>query len=382
MQLNNLTIVQEETVIDNGAITIDGGLITSISHQSQHNSSAFDGAGLIAIPGMIDLHGDMIEREIEPRPRSRLPVEMAVLELDKRMASAGITTSFAALSFAHFGGMEEDTEPSLRVENVARHIIEEIDRIRPQLLTDIQVHARFEVTYPNAVPVLGALIEKGLVKLVSLMDHTPGQGQFRDLEQYISYMANWYQTDRSGVEANIQQLMDGKEQSLHNLQEIGKLAVEHGLLLASHDDDTRDKVAMMGDAQVTLSEFPITLEAAAAAKERGMWVAMGAPNAMRGKSHSGNLSAKDALDAGLLDILMTDYYPPAMLQAAFQWIADGALDLPEAVRMVATNPAKAARLTNRGSLSEGFAADIALIAPGAYPRVVATMRNGQFVYRQ
>lgn len=382
MWFSNVSVVLSEETLPHGSICIEDGIIADVREgPAPHAHSApFDASGLVAIPGIVDLHGDMIEREIEPRPGSRFPVEMAVHELDKRLAATGVTTSYAALSFADLA-RNEQSQNGLRVENVARTIVQTINQMRPDLLTDMRIHARFEVTYPNAIPVLESLIDQAQIHMISLMDHTPGQGQFRDLETYVRYMTNWLKTERAVVEANAQELMAGQSQAIHNLREVGTRAQQHGLVLASHDDDTPEKVALMAEVQTTISEFPITLEAARAAKERGMWIAMGAPNALRGGSHSGNLSAADVLEAGLLDILMTDYYPAAPLHAAFHWAQQERLPLHQAIRLVSTNPARAAGLTDRGALVPGLRADIVFIRPDPTPRVVATLCRGRFVHR-
>jgi len=379
MWLSNLSVVLADQTLPQASICVEDGHIAEIRPGPAPQGSKFSGSELIAIPGIVDLHGDMIEREIEPRPGSQFPVDIALLELDKRLAAAGVTTHFAALSFAEFTRSDASAN-ALRVEEVARNIVQTINRLRSSLLTDVRIHARFEITYPNAVPVLEALIEEDQLHLISLMDHTPGQGQFRDLEAYVSYMTNWLKAERAEVEATVRQLMAGHDQAIHNLREVSALARQHGVVLASHDDDTVEKVELMADVQTVISEFPITADAARAAKARGMVVAMGAPNALRGGSHSGNLSAKEVLQAGLLDALMTDYYPAAPLHAAFAWAQQGLLPLHAAVNLIAANPARAAGLTDRGALEPGQRADIVLIRPGLTPRVVATLCAGRFVF--
>ncbi len=383
MWIDQLALVLPDRVIERGAIRIEDGYIAAIRNGDAPQPATIHGAGLLAMPGLVDLHGDMIERELEPRPGSRVPLEIALRELDKRLAATGITTAYAALSFAEWAKKEGDSA-TLRFEEAVRQMIHEINVLRPTLLTDFRIHARFEITFPNAVPILEELIAEGQLDMVSLMDHTPGQGQYRDLESYISYMARWLNVDRRDVETSARELMEGQAQALQNLRAVGNFARNHSLTLASHDDDTVAKVALMAEVGATFSEFPITLEAAQAAKAAGMWVAMGGPNALRGASHSGNMSAKSVLQAGLLDILMTDYYPAAMLQAAFAWVNAGLLTLPAAAKLVADNPARAAGLHDRGRLVEGMRADLLLLKLDSlkrFPKIIATLRNGRFIYR-
>jgi alpha-D-ribose 1-methylphosphonate 5-triphosphate diphosphatase len=380
MWLENLKIVLPDAVLDRGAIGIEAGQIVEVREGDAPTRDAFNGAGLWALPGLVDLHGDMIEREIEPRPDSFFPVELALRELDKRLAATGITTAYAAFSFVEWS-LQNKQAAAVRIDQTVRRMIHEINALRPTLLTDLRIHARFEITYPNAIPVLEELIAEGQIQMVSLMDHTPGQGQYRDLESYVAYISRWLNTDRTGVEESMRRLLANKGQALNNLWEVGGFARRHGLVLASHDDDTVEKVQLMAEVGTSFSEFPITLAAAQAAKERGMWVAMGGPNALRGKSHSGNLLARDVLQAGLLDILMTDYYPAAPLHAALRWVEEGLVTLPQAAALIATNPAQAAGLADRGRIGPGTQADLVLVKPGATPQVAATLRQGRFIYR-
>jgi alpha-D-ribose 1-methylphosphonate 5-triphosphate diphosphatase len=161
------------------------GLHSSGLHSSGLHGAGLHGAGLVAIPGLVDLHGDMLEREIEPCPGTALPIEMTLLELDKRLAASGVTTAFAAISFS------EHHANHLCSQERASEIVEGVHALRGTLLTDIRVHARFEITNPRTAPVLKDLLERGMVDLVSLNDHTPGQGQYRDLERFVQYVSEW-----------------------------------------------------------------------------------------------------------------------------------------------------------------------------------------------
>ncbi|CAA9252814.1 MAG: Alpha-D-ribose 1-methylphosphonate 5-triphosphate diphosphatase PhnM [uncultured Chloroflexia bacterium] len=335
-----------------------------------------DGHGLVALPGMIDLHGDMLEREIEPRPGARFPVDMALLELDKRLAAAGVTTAYAAISF-HEGA----NRTSLRNAERAQSIAVAIDTLRDQLLIDMRVHARFEITHPQVVPILADLLQAGQVQLVSLTDHTPGQGQYRDIEAFIDRMAEYRKVSREEIAANTHaRLLQSEPPSWEIVREITRLAQGGGVLIASHDDDTHAKVELVHGLGATICEFPVSLEAAEAARSRGMHVVMGAPNALRGGSHSGNLSALEAIEAGLVDVLAADYYPGALLFAVFHLAQRGILPLHAASRLVSQNPATALGLTECGALVVGNMADIMLVEPGYSPRVRGTLRAGAPIY--
>jgi alpha-D-ribose 1-methylphosphonate 5-triphosphate diphosphatase len=372
MRLENVTLVLPDGVYQNSAISSKNGVISEI--ETGKRLAEFP-TGFVVIPGLIDLHGDMLEREIEPRPSSRFPVELALDELDKRHVASGITTAYLALSFADFA----ERDDNLRLNARMVEVVEAVMARRDSLSCDTKVHARFEIMNPEAAPLLEEMISKKQVEMVSLMDHTPGQGQFRDLENYVLYMMKWLKVGRDAAQKELERQL-AQSKTWESVQEICRLAKEHSLPVASHDDDTEGKVSLMQELGVTISEFPVTLEAAKAAKAHRMHTLMGAPNALRGRSHSGNLSAVEALRYEQLDALASDYYPASMLHAAFELFRKGLAPLHETVRLVSYKPACAAMLANKGSLEVGKDADLVVLQYGSAPKVVATFRAGQLVY--
>lgn len=380
MWLSDLKIVLPDRVLERGSICIEGERIVAVVEGPARRAEGnWNLRGLTALPGIIDMHGDMIEREIEPRPGVHLPFDMALAELDKRLAANGVTTAYAAISFAELWDKRE-----LRREERAREIVNAICEHHDSLLTDMRVHARFEVTNRRAPPVLMELIAAEQVDLVSVNDHTPGQGQYRDLEKYVKNIADWRNisadTAASMTHDRIAR-MQATPAAWDVVQDVTQLSARYSLPIASHDDDTRDKVAFMADLGATICEFPVTLEAAQEAKARGMHVVMGAPNALRGASHSGNLSAMDALAAGVVDMLAADYHPGALLQAAYAIARKGVLPLHAAIRLISQNVAEALGLRERGVIAERRYADLALVEEGdVRPRIRGAMRGGRFIY--
>lgn len=370
MWLNNLKLVLPDKVVFQGSIKIEGGLIAAIS--TEHPGEGLDCMGLTAIPGIIDMHGDMLERELEPRPGSKFPFEVALVELDKRLASNGITTGYASISFIEGWGSRGPEE--------GLAIVHKIHRMRSKLRVDMKVHARFEVTTPGSAPILRESIANDEIHLVSLMDHSPGQGQFRDLEHYISYYSKWIGGEKeSEIRGKAVAMMDAPR-AWHIAKDVADICTERKVPLASHDDDTAQKIDLMAGLGVGISEFPVTLEAAREAKQKGMAVIMGAPNAMRGSSHSGNLSAVDAIAEGLVDGLAADYHPATLIQCAFGLAESGLLTLPQSVKMVSENIAKMCGLKDRGRLAVGLSADIVLVEEGIAPRVRRTILRGETIY--
>lgn len=380
MWLTDLKIVLPDRVVERGAINIENGVIAEIV-EGDMRGRGLSAVGLTLVPGMIDLHGDMLERDIEPRPNAFFPVDLSLYELDKRLAGTGVTTAFAAIGFAWH-------QNDLRTQKKATEIIRVINQKRDQLMVDFRVHARFEIANMETAAILEELLADKLVDMVSLMDHTPGQGQYADIGRYIDFMVKWLDIPREMLESNAKERMKARIEAInevprdwHLAAEVCRLAREHGKAIASHDDDKVEKIDQMHDLGVSISEFPVTLEAADYARKLGMHTIMGAPNAYRGESNTGNLSALQAIKAGLVDILASDYYPAAMLQSAFKLAREGVLPLHESIKLVAENPAAAVGLTDRGRIAVGLNADLVLVEEASdHPRIRAVLRDGHPIY--
>lgn len=378
MWLSDLKIVLPDRVIELGSIQIEGGIIAQVIE----GSAPVDVPslqGLTVIPGIIDLHGDMLERDVLPRPNARFPTELGLIELDKRLAGAGITTAFAAISFAW-------KEDDIRSQEDATEMIQTINKVRDHLLVDMQVHARFEVTNPKTSVILAEFLEQGQVQLVSIMDHSPGQGQYGDVERYLDFMRKWMGVDIDSLGEFKDRVIEQLKQKAANAVQIPRdwdvvkdvldVAKKYSIPVASHDDDTAQKVEEQAQLGVTISEFPVTQIAAKTARDLGMHVVMGAPNAYRGRSTSNNLSAMDAIRGGWADILATDYYPAAMFHTAFKLAHENIMSLPESIALITCNAADAVGLHDRGRIEEGKLADLVIIEEHDYSRVRCTIRQG------
>ena len=369
MWLSNVKLTLADRIIENGSLRIENGVIAEIAESSGQPS------GFTVFPGFVDMHGDMIELELEPRPKVDFPMEVAVSHLDARLAAAGVTTAYAGVSFSRTA-VDGERRSFEHTSAIIRALKDNIQGLR----VDHRIHARFDMTYTAAIEALDGLLAAGAVDLVSVMDHTPGQGQYRNVETLI---ANRIKSGLSETEARThvaRRIKDAvpAEQVLENLEQISKLCKSHDVAMASHDDDTVEKSHLMADIGVVISEFPVTLEAAKVAKERGLMIAMGAPNAMRGKSYSGNLSAREAHAAGMLHILAADYHPAAILPAIRALSKTDPNGLVGAVRLASMNPAEALGLTDRGEIATGKRADLAIV--DATDRVVQTFGAGQVIF--
>lgn len=374
MWLSDFTLVLPETV-ERGSVRIENGQITEIV--SHAVPGGIEGKGQTLMPGFIDMHGDMIEQELEPRAGVDFPMPVALGALDARLAASGVTTAYASVSFSR-GARDGERRSFAHTSNVIR----QLHAAMPEMRIDHRIHARFDITFENAVGVLGQLIDDDQVDLVSLMDHTPGQGQYRNLEIHIKNKAAHHgisETEARQMVANaIAERTRPQDVILGNMQTVAKMCHAHGVALASHDDDTVDKARLMASLGAVIAEFPVTMDAASEAVSKGMMTAMGAPNAMRGQSYSGNLSARDLHAAGLLSILAADYHPAAILPAVRILAASDPDGLAGAVRLATANPARALGLNDRGVIAVGKRAD--LIVVDAQGRINLTLSNGNVVY--
>ena len=369
MWLSDVKLILADRIIENGALRIKNGMLVEIT-ESQGQPSGFT-----VFPGFIDMHGDMIEIELEPRPKVDFPMDVAVGHLDARLAAAGVTTAYAGVSFSRTA-----VDGQRRSFDHTSGIIRALKQKNQGLRVDHRIHARFDMTYTAAIDALDGLLTAGAVDLVSVMDHTPGQGQYLNVETLVAnrMKSGLSEEDaRVHVESRIKDAIPA-EQILENLERISMLCKSHEVAMASHDDHTVEKSNLMADIGTVISEFPVTMEAAVVAKERGLMIAMGAPNAMRGQSYSGNLSARDAHAEGLLHILAADYHPAAILPAIRALSPSDPDGLVGAVRLASANPAKALGLTDRGVIAEGKRADLAIV--DSSERIVQTFSAGKIIF--
>lgn len=378
MWLSDFRLVLPDRVVPQGSVRIEGGTIAEIVERPVAEA-ALRGNGLLLLPGFIDMHGDMIEREVEPRPNVRMPMELGLRDLDRRLTVAGVTTAYASVSFN-----PKSTYGHLRSYEHSKEMLRALKTLRNTLRVDHRVHARFEVNYPNALGVVAELIADGTVDLVSLTDHTPGQGQYRDIENLARRTEQERGLTREAALAHIASRIEEKRAHAGDvaatLRAISGLCAAHGIALASHDDDTIEKVALMQALGARISEFPVTMEAAAEARARGLATAMGAPNVVRGQSYSGNLSARAAHGAGLLDIIAADYHPSAILPAVLELGRSDPDGLAGSARLATLNPARALGLADRGAIAEGLRGDLIVADDSRQGDVRATMCAGKLIY--
>lgn len=372
----NARVVTPDGILEDASVKVADGRIAEIREGSMNGSRQIDARGRFLFPGFVDMHSDAIEKGIEPRPNTFFPVNIAVFELDKKIAACGITTMYHSLSFA-------EMEVGLRNNSAASGIIREINLFRHKLHVRTKIHARFEITDTGAAPFLESLIRDGQVDLFSIMDHSPGQGQFRDILSYKKYYGPVYAKSDSEMDHIIERKRRAKEgEAPRVIGHLVDVCRERGISVASHDDDSREKISWLKTMDIGVTEFPVNEEALSAAHEHGIRVCLGSPNVVRGKSQAANLSAREAISKGYGDILCSDYSPMTLLHSVFTLERHGILRLHEAVRMASLNPARAVGIDGRtGSIEEGKDADLVMVdGSEAIPRVIKTFVAGKEVF--
>ena len=374
--IRNAQIVIPEGVCENASLQVEDGRIVEIRQGTIPATRVIDAGGNYLFPGFVDMHSDAIEKGIEPRPNTFFPVDIAVYELDKKIASCGITTMYHSLSFA-------ELEIGLRNNSTAAGIIREINSLKNKLKVNTKIHARFEITDLGAVPFLEGLIRDGQIELFSFMDHSPGQGQFRDIIAFKNYYGPVYAKTDSEMDHIIERKLQAKDgDSPRCIALLIDLCREHGIAIASHDDDSREKMTWLKEMNIGMAEFPVNIEAVRAAREMGIKVCLGSPNVVRGQSQARNLSAREAISWGYGDILCSDYSPMTLLHAVLTLERLGILPLHEAMKMVSLTPAQAVGIDDHtGSLEVGKDADMVLVDHSDdFPRVLKTFVAGREVF--
>ena len=357
MILANARLILPDSVLP-GAVEITDGQITDIREGDRVPPGAEDCEGAYLAPGLIELHTDNLERHIQPRPGVDWPHAAAILAHDGELAATGITTVFDAV---RVGTTRDDPDGHGRY---ARPMVTEINAMSRagRLRISHLIHLRAEICSQTLLDELDEFAPEDAIGLVSLMDHTPGQRQFRDLSKLERYVRGKGGIDAAGFAAHVARLTELRAQ-LGDRHEQGavRAARRLGATLASHDDTTPEQVAASAAHGIRLAEFPTTREAARACRDHGIATIMGGPNLIRGGSHSGNVAAEELAREGLLDILSSDYVPSSLLLGACH-LARLWNDLPRAIATVTDTPARATGLDDRGRIATGLRADLIRLA--------------------
>jgi alpha-D-ribose 1-methylphosphonate 5-triphosphate diphosphatase len=373
--LTNARLVLPQEVVP-GTVLIRGEAIADIQPGRSHLPAAEDLEGDHLIPGVVDVHTDNLERQVLPRANARWPSRSAMLAHDAQCAAAGVTTVLDALCLGDLGfdaGRGQTFRDGVR----------DLDALAGTGLLKSQhfLHLRCELPARDMPEALESVAEHPRVLMASLMDHSPGVGQYRDIARYRAMRQRQMQLSDAEVTTRIEELLEQRARLREPQRRwlLRRLA-HRDLPLASHDDDSAWMVAQNAEDGVRISEFPVVMEAAEAARRLGVAVIAGAPNIVRGGSHSGNVAAADMIRARAVDALASDYVPAALVEAAWRAVAETGITLPAAIAMITDAPARMVRLEDRGRIAAGLRADLARVAVHAdLPFVRQVWRAGERV---
>lgn len=377
LAITGATVLTPDGWLPDADILIDGATITAIGAGAGASAGAaaarrIDAGGGLALPGMVDLHGDAFERHLTPRPGVHFPTDMALAANDASLVAHGITTFFYSIT--------DGFEPGPRSRATCRAILETIEALRPRMACDARIHIRHECVATDGHDELMGWLRDGRVHLLSLNDHLPPLDDPGKRDRYVAGLRRRVPMDPAEEEAFLAGLQDRRPLGGAQFADLAAAAHRHGVALASHDDRTAAQVEAAHALGIRVAEFPMTADTCRDHRRRGAHVMMGAPNAVRGGSHLGALSVRAAVADGLVDVLVSDYHYPSLLRAPFVLAEEGILPLAQAWALVSANPADAAGLPAKGALAPGMAADILVLTPGARGFAVdvrATVVGGQ-----
>jgi alpha-D-ribose 1-methylphosphonate 5-triphosphate diphosphatase len=356
------------------SLAVSGQDIASVDASRGHARLAIDARGLLVLPGIVDLHGDAFERQMMPRAGVDFPIDVALADSDRQAISNGITTVFHATTCSW--------EPGLRCHDNARFLMEAIERQRPQFAADTRFHLRHETYNLDSEAEISQWLADGRVDLFAFNDHMDGTVADMAKPRKRNRMVERTGLSSQAFDELVNRVVSRAADVPASMSRLAATARAAGVRMLSHDDSTPAMRRQFREMGVTITEFPINEATARDAAVAGDAIVYGAPNVVRGGSHTGWTRASDMIAKGLCSVLASDYYYPAQLLAAFRLAADGVLPLPEAWGLVAEAPARATGLADRGVLAEGRRADILLVDDSVplRPRLVAVIAGGKLVH--
>jgi alpha-D-ribose 1-methylphosphonate 5-triphosphate diphosphatase len=375
--IRNGQVLAGDALLDGDvAVSDDGnGVILSIGasdhRQADRGGVSLDATGLLVLPGMVDLHGDAFERQIEPRPGVLFDVEPALLETDRQLIANGITTAFHGVTWSW--------EPGLRGGAMTENIVRTIETLRPRLASDTFVQLRHETFNLDAEAAIGSWLRMKRIGCLAFNDHMRGTIKDRERPGKLARMVERSGLSQDAFNALVERTWARRDEVPASIERLAAIAVTAGIPLLSHDDDSAATRAWFRDRGCAIAEFPTTVSAAEAAAAAGEVTVFGAPNVMRGGSHTGCPSATDMIARDLCSVLVSDYYYPALLAAPFTLAQTRVSPFDQAWALVSANPARALGLEDRGIIAAGKRADLILVdaSDSLGPHVVATIARGR-----
>ena len=356
------------------SLQIAGGKISAVDSDHGRGSFGLDASDLKVLPGIVDLHGDAFERQMMPRPGVDFPVDVALIDSDRQAVANGITTVYHATTWSW--------EPGLRSADNARRLLEAIESLRPQLAADTRFHLRHETFNLDAEAEIAQWLSDGRIDLFAFNDHMDSTVASLDKPQKRARMVERCGVSSEEFDRLVARVLSRGDEVPESIARLAGAARSANVRMLSHDDASPAMRKAFRAQGVAIAEFPVNEETAREAAEAGDYIVFGAPNVVRGGSHTGWTKASDMIAKGLCSILASDYYYPAQLLAAFRLAVDGVLPLAEAWDLISAAPARAAGLSDRGILAAGYRADIILVDDEIpmRPRIVAVIAAGRLVH--
>lgn len=360
--------------IQENSLRVAGRDIAAVGSDQGRGSPGIDASGLLVLPGIVDLHGDAFERQLMSRPGVDFPVDVALIDSDRQAISNGITTVYHATTWSW--------EPGLRSGDNARRLLEAIESLRPQLGADTRFHLRHETYNLDAEARIIKWLSEGRIDLLAFNDHMASTVGDLAKPQKRSRMVERTGLSSEAFDKLVARVVSRAHDVPASIARLAQAARDASVRMLSHDDDSPDMRQAFRTQGVAIAEFPVNEKTARDAARAGDFIVFGAPNVVRGGSHTGWTKASDMIAKGLCTVLASDYYYPAPLLAAFRLVTDGVLPLAEAWRLISAASASAAGLSDRGVLAAGQRADIILVDDKVplRPRVVAVIAAGRLVH--
>jgi alpha-D-ribose 1-methylphosphonate 5-triphosphate diphosphatase len=362
------------SAIQETSLSIAEGAIREIGASHTRGALALDATDLLVLPGIVDLHGDAFERQMMPRPGVDFPLDIALVDSDRQAIANGITTVFHATTWSW--------EPGLRCGDNAERLLESIESLRPRLAADTRFHLRHETYNLDAEAKLGQWLAQGRIDLFAFNDHMDITTALRNKPRKRATMIERTGLSDQAFERLVEQVLSRAADVPGSISRLASIARDAGVRMLSHDDETPAERKAFRAQGIAIAEFPVNEETAQEAATGGDAIVFGAPNVVRGGSHTGWTKASDMIAKGLCSVLASDYYYPAPLLSAFRLADDKVLSLPKAWDLISAAPASATGLTDRGVLAEGRRADVLVVDDTVplRPRIVAVIVAGRLVH--
>ena len=356
------------------SLSIADGRISDVDTGKERGALGLDARDLLVLPGIVDIHGDAFERQMMPRPKVDFPIDVALVDSDRQAIANGITTVFHAATWSW--------EPGLRCGDNARKLLEAIETLRPKLAADTRFHLRHETYNLDAEAVIGEWLASRRVDLFAFNDHMDNTVALLNKPNKRKTMVDRTGLSDEAFDELVRRMVSRADAVPASIARLAKIARDANLRMLSHDDESPAMRKAFRAQGITIAEFPVNEETAREAASGGDAIVFGAPNVVRGGSHTGWTRTSDMIEKGLCSVLASDYYYPAQLLAAFRLAADGVRPLAKAWELISAAPAGAAGLSDRGHLAPGQRADILLVDDTLLlrPRVVAVIVAGRLVH--